>query len=307
MTTTVTLSPCLDKTVACEKFDVDSMNRVELLSLDIGGKGINVSRALKRLGLKTKALGFNFAGGEMIERTLERENIPHDFIKCEGDLRINLKVFDRSRHNTIEINEKSALVSDDKLEEFTESFVRSVRKSDNLVLTGSLPAGMPSDIYKTLGELAKKENPDIRIILDAQGEVLQKGLEAKPFMIKPNLYELEATFGTKLYSTEDIISLCRKIIEDYGVKIVLASMGAKGAVLVTKDEAIFREALKVEVNSTQGAGDSMVAGFCLAAQKGLPLGKALNYAVCCAAGAISGIGTSFCDLDKLNELLESDS
>lgn len=304
MTTTVTLSPCLDKTVSCERFDVDSMNRVELLSLDIGGKGINVSRALKRLGLKTKAIGFNFAGGEMIERTLERENIPHDFIKCEGDLRINLKVFDKSRHNTIEINEKSAFVANEHLAEFTESFVRAVRKSDNLVLTGSLPQGMPNDIYKTLGELAKRENPDVRLILDAQGEVLLKGLEAKPFMIKPNLFELEATFGVKLETTEDIISLCRKIIEDYGVKVVLASMSAKGAVLVTKDEAIYREAVKVEVKSTQGAGDSMVAGVCLALDKGLSLGEALDYAVCCAAGAISGVGTSFCDLDRLNELLE---
>lgn len=304
MTTTVTLSPCLDKTVSCERFDVDSMNRVELLSLDIGGKGINVSRALKRLGLKTKAIGFNFAGGEMIERTLERENIPHDFIKCEGDLRINLKVFDKSRRNTIEINEKSACVGAEQLDEFTESFVRAVRKSDNLVLTGSLPQGMPNDIYKTLGELAKRENPDVRLILDAQGEVLLKGLEAKPFMIKPNLFELEATFGIKLETTEDIISLCRKIIEDYEVKVVLASMSAKGAVLVTKDEAIYREAVKVDVKSTQGAGDSMVAGVCLALDKGLSLGEALDYAVCCAAGAISGVGTSFCDLDRLNELLE---
>ncbi len=304
MTTTVTLSPCLDKTVSCERFDVDSMNRVELLSLDIGGKGINVSRALKRLGLKTKAIGFNFSGGEMIERTLERENIPHDFIKCEGDLRINLKVFDKSRHNTIEINEKSAFVANEHLAEFTESFVRAVRKSDNLVLTGSLPQGMPADIYKTLGELAKRENPEIKLILDAQGEVLLKGLEAEPFMIKPNLFELEATFGVKLETTEDIISLCRKIIADYKVEVVLASMSAKGAVLVTKDEAIFREAVKVEVKSTQGAGDSMVAGVCLAMNKGLSLNKALDYAVCCAAGAISGVGTSFCDLDRLNELLE---
>ncbi|MBQ8624327.1 MAG: 1-phosphofructokinase family hexose kinase [Oscillospiraceae bacterium] len=303
MTTTVTLSPCLDKTVACERFDVDSMNRVELLSLDIGGKGINVSRALKRLGLKTKAIGLNFSGGEVIERTLERENIPHDFIKCEGDLRINLKVFDRSRLSTIEINEKSAYVDSNHLNGFTDSFIRAVRKSDNLVLTGSLPQGVPTDIYKTLGELAKRENPEIRLILDAQGEVLLKGLEAKPFMIKPNLYELEATFGVNLETNDDIVALCRKIISDYGVTVVLASMGANGAVIVTSDEVIYREAVKVDVKSTQGAGDSMVAGACLAMSKGLSLDETLDYAVCCAAGAISGIGTSFCDPDRLNELL----
>lgn len=303
MTTTVTLSPCLDKTVSCERFDIDFLNRVELLSLDIGGKGINVSRALKRLGLKTWALGFNFSGGEMIEKTLERENIPFDFIKCEGDLRINLKVFDKSRRNTIEINEKSAFVGEDHLHEFMSSFIRAARKSDNLVLTGSLPQGIPSDIYKTLGELAKEQNPDIKLILDAQGEVLLKGLEARPFMIKPNLYELEATFGVKLDSTEAVIALCQKIIDDYGVSVVLASMSAKGAVIVSKNEAVFRKAVKVDVKSTQGAGDSMVAGVCLAMSKGLTLSETLDYAVCCAGGAISGVGTSFCSLERLNELL----
>lgn len=304
MTTTVTLSPCLDKTVSCERFDVDSMNRVELLSLDIGGKGINVSRALKRLGLKTKAIGLNFGHGEVIEKTLERENIPHDFIKCEGDLRINLKIFDKSRKNTIEINEKSAYVGDEQMAEFEQSFIRAVRKSQNLVLTGSLPQGISSDVYKTLSETAKRENPSIRIILDAQGEVLLKGLEATPYMIKPNLYELEATFGKKLETVDDVIAISKKIIDEYGVSVVMASMGAKGAVIVSKDEVHYREAVKVEVKSTQGAGDSMVAGACLALSKALGLDEVLEYAVCCAGGAISGVGTSFCSLDRLNELLK---
>lgn len=303
MTTTVTLSPCLDKTVSCERFDVDSMNRVELLSLDIGGKGINVSRALKRLGLKTKAIGLNFGHGEVIEKTLERENIPHDFIKCEGDLRINLKIFDKSRKNTIEINEKSAFVSEEHMSDFMQSFVRAVRKSRNLVLTGSLPQGISTDIYRSLSELAKRENPDIKIILDAQGEVLLKGLEANPYMIKPNLYELEASFGEKIETVDDVIALSKKIIADYGVSVVMASMGAKGAVIVSKDEVHYREAVKVDVKSTQGAGDSMVAGACLALSRGLSLCDVLEYAVCCAGGAISGVGTSFCSLDRLNELL----
>lgn len=279
------------------------MNRVELLSLDIGGKGINVSRALKRLGLKTKAIGLNFGHGEVIEKTLERENIPHDFIKCEGDLRINLKIFDKSRKNTIEINEKSAFVSEEHLSDFMQSFVRAVRKSRNLVLTGSLPQGISTDIYRSLSELAKRENPDIKIILDAQGEVLLKGLEANPYMIKPNLYELEASFGEKIETVDDVIALSKKIIADYGVSVVMASMGAKGAVIVSKDEVHYREAVKVDVKSTQGAGDSMVAGACLALSRGLTLNKVLEYAVCCAGGAISGVGTSFCSLDRLSELL----
>lgn len=279
------------------------MNRVELLSLDIGGKGINVSRALKRLGLKTKAIGLNFGHGEVIEKTLERENIPHDFIKCEGDLRINLKIFDKSRKNTIEINEKSAFVSEEHLSDFMQSFVRAVRKSRNLVLTGSLPQGISTDIYRSLSELAKRENPDIKIILDAQGEVLLKGLEANPYMIKPNLYELEASFGEKIETVDDVIALSKKIIADYGVSVVMASMGAKGAVIVSKDEVHYREAVKVDVKSTQGAGDSMVAGACLALSRGLTLDKVLEYAVCCAGGAISGVGTSFCSLDRLSELL----
>lgn len=304
MITTITLSPCLDKTVNCECFDIDSMNRVEMISLDVGGKGINVSRALNRFGIKTKALGFNFENGELIEKTLIDENIENSFISCEGSLRVNLKLFDKSRKNTIEINEKSPRVSKQKLDEFISIYVNAVIDSDIVILTGSLPTGISDDIYLKLSLLAKEINPAVKIILDAQGEVLLKGLEAKPYMIKPNKFELETTFKRKLESNDDVISLCREIIERFGVEIVLASLGKDGAMLVTKDEAIFKSALKVDVKSTQGAGDSMVAGACLAISKGLDNESVIKYAVASAAGAISEIGTSFCSLEKLNELLK---
>ncbi len=298
MITTVTLSPCLDKTVKTSRLDLDSMNRVEAVSLDVGGKGINVSRALARLGVPSRALGFNFAGGEVIPETLESEGIEPRFTVCNGQLRTNLKIMETEIGRTVEINEANPEVTASGVEELRRAVAEASEDSNFVALAGSVPKGVGSDIYRQLGELC-----DAKVILDAQGELLREGLKAHPFMIKPNQFELETIVG-KINSEEEIVTAARKLIAEYGVKIVLVSRGADGAVIVSENEYYSHPALKVPVKSTSGAGDSMVAGAILALTKGLGLKDVLKYAVTTAAGAISQEGTTFCGIEEFEKLLK---
>ncbi|MCD7785382.1 MAG: 1-phosphofructokinase family hexose kinase [Oscillospiraceae bacterium] len=298
MITTVTLSPCLDKTVKTPKLDLDSMNRVEQVSLDIGGKGINVSRALTRLNVLNRAVGFNFDGGDKIPETLEDEWVVCRFTDCPGSLRTNLKIMETELGRTVEINESNPEVAPEKIEELKALVAESAKDSEYLVLAGSVPKGVGADIYRQLGEIAST-----KVILDAQGELLSEGLKAHPFMIKPNQFELETIVG-KISSEEEIIAAARKLIAEYGVQLVLVSRGADGAVIVSESEHYSHPAVKVPVRSTSGAGDSMVAGAILALTKQKPLETVLKYAVTAAAGAISHDGTTFCGIDEFEELLK---
>ncbi|MCD7822592.1 MAG: 1-phosphofructokinase family hexose kinase [Oscillospiraceae bacterium] len=298
MITTVTLSPCLDKTVKTGKLDLDSMNRVEQVSLDIGGKGINVSRALSRLGVTSRAIGFNFSGGEAIPETLEIEGVECRFTECPGCLRTNLKIMETDLGRTVEINESNPEVSSESIEVLKASIIESSKDSEFIVLAGSVPKGVGSGIYRALGELSSG-----KVILDAQGELLLEGLKAKPFMIKPNIYELETVVG-KISSESEIVSAARKLISDYGVQIALVSRGEDGAVIVSENECYSCEAVKVPVRSTSGAGDNMLAGAILALTENQPLETVLKYAVTAAAGAISHDGTTFCTKEEFERLLK---
>ncbi|MCD8346251.1 MAG: 1-phosphofructokinase family hexose kinase [Oscillospiraceae bacterium] len=298
MITTVTLSPCLDKTVRTSRLDLDAMNRVEAVSLDVGGKGINVSRALARLGVPSRALGFNFAGGEVIPETLEAEGIEPRFTVCEGQLRTNLKIMETEIGRTVEINEANPEVTASSIEELKRAVAEASKDSEFVVLAGSVPKGAPVDIYRQLGELC-----NAKVILDAQGELLMEGLKAQPFMIKPNQFELETIVG-KISSEAEIVTAARKLIADYGAEIVLVSRGSSGAVIVSENEYYSHPAVKVDVKSTSGAGDSMVAGAILALEEGLGLEDVLKYAVTTAAGAISQVGTTFCTKGEFEEILK---
>lgn len=301
MILTVTLSPAIDKTAECESFNPSEVNRITPISVDFGGKGINVSRAAKKLGLNTYAIGIGFDKADEINRFLKSEGIRADFIKCPAPLRTNLKIFDNETKNTVEINEPASKVKKDVLSKLIQRFEGIVVNCDILVLAGSVPSGVPLDIYKTLCLRAKELNPEVKVIIDANGEALRSGIEAAPYMIKPNLEELCGAFGCALKKYSDIKAVAEQIIDGAGVNTVLISLGAQGAMIVDKERAYHQDAVKVDVKSAQGAGDAMVAGACLALEDGVSLYKTLVFGVCSAAGAVSQNGTAFCDRDFFDE------
>ena len=302
MITTVTLSPCIDKTAELSRLEHSKINRAENIRLDPGGKGINVCLALAALKSQTAALLLNFDGGDIITSALDREGIEYCEVKCPGRIRTNLKIYERDTRQTVEINEQNPTVPQKALVRMTELVRQYAKKSEILVLSGSIPAGVPSDIYKTLSEAAKAENPAVKTVLDAEGTPLLEGLKASPYLIKPNVEELERTFGLCLSGEESIAALSRRIIAEYGVCVVLVSMGDRGALAVTKCDFVREGVPQIVAKSAQGAGDAMVAGACYAIRKGLSVRDILRCGTCAAAGAVELSGTAFCSRNRFEEL-----
>ncbi len=302
MITTVTLSPSIDKTIVLRRLDSGGVNRAESSRLDAGGKGVNVSLALSALEIPTRAVGLNFELGERIDRTLAEAGVERNFIKCPGQIRCNTKLYDRESRVTTEINEKNPPVAAKYIQKIIDICKSSSRDSDIIVLSGSLPPAIPDDIYYRIILAAREANPRIRVVLDSSGAPLLSALRASPYLIKPNAEELEESFGVKAATDAETVAISRKIISDYGVKVVLTSMGARGAIIVTKTEAMFALPCAITPHSAQGAGDAMVAGACLALSKNLRTADILRCGTCAASGSVELEGTAFCTRERFESL-----
>ena len=303
MTVTVTLSPSIDKTSVVCGFDQDKVNRTQSTRFDAGGKGINVSLALASLGEETVAAAFEFGGSQIISEALKRAGAGYEPVKCSGTVRTNLKIFDTKTKKTIELNESNPKVGEQEVDGLIALCRRLASAAEIIVLSGSVPPGVQPDIYYRLATEARAANPDIKVILDCEGEALLNGLRASPYLIKPNVDELRNTFGAAINSEDEVISICRSIIAEYGVTAVLVSAGKDGAMIITDDENILRPAVEIAPKSAQGAGDAMVAGACVAVSKGLGAEGILRYGLCAAAGAVELEGTAFCSRERFGELL----
>lgn len=308
MIATLTPNPCIDKTISVPRFDMEKINRARILRSDVGGKGLNVSLALRGLQCDTIALGFDFTGehGSPLKSTMAARGIPSSFIEVPGQLRTCTKIFDESRRNTIEVNEYGPSVTEEAGEQLLELMARTAADCDFITFSGSLPGGLGSDFYFRCAEAVRNEAPNCKVVVDAEGELLLKALDAQPFLIKPNIHEFQATFGVRVSNLEELDAAVLKIIRQYSLGMVCVSMGGDGAYIATEEQAYFCPALKVEVRSIQGAGDSMVAGICAALQLGLPLPEVLHYGVAASSASISREGTQLCTEEIFRPLLAQD-
>ncbi len=289
---TITMNPCIDKTLVIHKFCYGGMNRVSKKRSDASGKGINVSAALTQIGIPVKTLGINYVNGaDVMEKGLKDIGITYEAVIAEGTVRENMKVLDTDTGITTELNQKGDYVSQETLEKFEKLLEDQASGLDILVVTGSVPQGVGADYYRRVVQWANDRG--IRTILDAEGELLLEGLKAKPYLIKPNLYEFETAFGLKGRDRKDIMDICHKIL-DMGVEVICLSMGGDGAMIMNRQEAYLCRPTPIEVKSTQGAGDSLVAGMCIAMEEGLPIGEMLRYGVCVAQGSLIREGTLMC-------------
>lgn len=297
---TVTLNPSIDYVVETENFKVGCLNRSKKEYAVAGGKGINVSCVLKELGVETKALGFaaGFTGNEII-RILNQKGIKNNFVVLEkGMTRINVKI---NGKNETEINGRGPEISEREFNWLTEA-LEEAKNGDMLVLSGSIPQSDVKDMYEKLAETANKKG--IRFIADTEGKKLLSTLKYKPFMVKPNLKELEEIFGAKIETDEGIIAYGRKLqyYDGAGAENVLISMGKEGAVLLCGDGRILRKkAPKGNILSTVGSGDSMVAGFAAGMELYGDYEKAFNLACACGSACAFSIGTP--TKEKINEVL----
>ena len=245
---TVTLNPSIDYIVRLDKVNVGSVNRMESDDKFAGGKGINVSRVLKRLGIDNTATGFigGFTG-KFITDTLENEAIATKFVQVSEDTRINVKI---KADAETEINGTGPTVSPDILAGLSEK--------DTVVFAGSSNKNLGNVVYKELISLTRQTGA--QVVCDFEGQTLIDSLEFQPLLVKPNNHELGDIFGVKLEKLDEIEKYAREILAK-GAQHVIISMAGDGALLVTKDGAYFAKPIKGIVKNSVGAGDSMVAGF----------------------------------------------
>lgn len=296
MVYTVTFNPAIDYVVHTAEMRLGEVNRSSSEEMYFGGKGINVSIVLNELGTPSIALGFT-AGftGEAIENGITAMGIKSDFVRLKtGNSRINVKI--KAGEET-ELNGQGPHIDNEALEAL---FVKLDKLSDGdtLVLAGSIPSSLPSDIYERI--MQRLSDRKIRTVVDATNDLLLNVLKYKPFLIKPNNHELGEMFGVTLSEDEEIELYARKL-KDMGAINVLISMAGDGAMLIDENGKCHRCGVcKGKVRNSVGAGDSMVAGFLTGAQNG-------DYEYALKLGTAAGGATAFSDglavKTKIEELL----
>ena len=281
---TVTFNPAVDYIVHTKELTAGAVNRSDGEEIYFGGKGINVSLVLAQLEVKSIALGF-VAGftGAAIEKGIAKAGIEADFVHLDnGFSRINVKI--KSEKET-ELNGQGPDIDGKALDELFAKLDR-LTKGDTLVLAGSIPSSLPADIYERI--LKRLDGKNIRVVADATKDLLLNVLKYKPFLIKPNNFELGEIFDTEMKTTEDIVKYAGKL-QEMGAVNVLVSMAGDGAVLLDEyGKTHICGVCKGKVKNSVGAGDSMVAGFIAGCEKG-------DYEYALKLGTASGGATAFSD------------
>ena len=295
---TVTFNPAIDYVVHTKEMIFGATNRSLKEEIYFGGKGINVSIVLKELGIASKTLGFT-AGftGEAIEKGLADMGIDTDFVHLKkGNSRINIKI---KADEETELNGQGPDIDGDAVAMLFKK-LDTLSCGDILILAGSIPSSLPSDIYEKI--LQKISHKKVRTVVDATNDLLLNVLKYKPFLIKPNNHELGEMFGVDLKTDEEIEKYARKL-QDMGAVNVLVSMAGDGSMLIDENGITHRLGVcKGMVKNSVGAGESMVAGFIAGIQNG-------NYEYALKLGTAAGGATAFSDglakKEKISELLKT--
>jgi len=301
MVITVTLNPAMDKTLTVDNYTLGKVNRAQSIRYDIGGKGINVSKVLVNLGIQSTCTGF--LGGiweKTFQEELDKRKIKCNFIHTNGNTRTNTKIVDNENKTYTDLNEQGPNIDSLLLSEFLKVFDGLCNKDDIVVLSGGVSPNIPEDIYGTLTSIAK--NKGALVILDADGPLLEQGLIEKPQIIKPNNHELSSLFSIDEENDEQILQAAYSLRKQ-GIQKILVSLGERGGFYITEKATYYAKGLKVNVKSTVGAGDSMVAALVYSIINKLSDIDTLKFATACGAATVGLEGTEACTLSQINELI----
>ncbi len=301
MIATITLNPSLDRTVIVDGLKVNESNRWTSVHHYAGGKGIDVSRAIHEMGGQTIAYGFIGGDeGRTLEVKLDEEGVPFSFTPIEQETRVNFIIADtRASQQTI-INAPGPHISKRELERFLKKLRGIYPSPELMVASGSVPPGVPFDIYYTIVQEA--EGRRVRTILDSAGQWLEEGIKAKPYLIKPNIREAEELLKTELSTEEAITKAVLNLIE-MGVEIAVISRGKDGIIAAAKDGVFKAVPPPVKVRSAVGAGDCTIAGLALKLARGEPLIEACRLAVAMGTAAVLTPGTELAHRADVGKLL----
>ncbi len=295
MITTLTLNPAIDVTFTVSEFSPDDSNRVEEVIRTPGGKGVNVSRVVKVLGGKATTLGL-LGGYQGIEfkKMLEAEGLYIWSVDSKSPTRENIAIKDKKTGKMTRFNLPGGAVTKFEYAELINLVKQLADTTNTFVLSGSLPPGLPANTYAKLINQIKKENPKCQIVLDADGEALELGVKAKPFLVKPNEHELERLFRKKIKTMPEKIKALKQL-QSQGIPFVVLSLGSKGSLALLPDKTLYLvHAPHVRVRSTLGAGDALVAGIIHSLQQ-----EPKNYLKAVIYGTAVSSAKVICDASKL--------
>lgn len=302
MITTVSLNPAIDKTILLSGLEHGGVNRITSAREDIGGKGINVAKILNRLKVPSQVCGFvGSQNRKIVEELISHEELPHHFLETEGLTRTNTKIVELDQGITTDLNEQGFYINEELMQKFKALIAEKAAHSGFVVFSGSIPRGLSDTTYKDLISIVREHT---KTVLDADGSLLVEGMKASPYMIKPNIHELEAAFHTKLTTDEDVISFCQSLANKYGISLILVSMGEKGSLLISENSCYKADPVKIEVKSTVGAGDSMIAGMLYGISQGLAIEEAFAYATASGTLAVTKEGTQSFSLEEVQEMFK---
>ncbi len=302
MIITVTLNPALDKTVILPGFAVNTVNRVSATRLDPGGKGINVSKVVKALGGKTLALGvLGGAAGGYIQAAMDKMELPNDMVLTGEITRTNLKIIDPLLQTNTDINEPGGPVSEETLDAVWHKLTKAVKPGDTVVLAGKNPPGMPDS--RLADWVTRLHGMKVYTCVDTVGEPMQQAIAAQPDIIKPNREELAEIAGRRMITDDDVLTAARELV-GRGVGLVTASLGADGAIFVTRNQAFRGYAPKVSVVSVVGAGDAMMAALTHYSAAGCSLEETARRSIAVSVASVMCSGSEAPELNMILPLID---
>jgi 6-phosphofructokinase 2 len=300
---TVTINPCIDKSTGIDNVVPERKLRCDPPSYEPGGGGINVSRAIRKLG--GSSIAYYLTGGQighMLDRLLDDENIASERMPIEGLTRENLIVYEKATGQQYRFGMPGPKVREKELERCIERISGIHPPPEYIVASGSLPPGVPDDFYGRIARRAREIKA--KLILDTSGEPLRSALEEGVYLIKPNLRELGLLAGGDVEDESNHVELAEAIIREGKSEIVVVSLGAAGALLVWGNGCERLRAPTVPIKSKVGAGDSMVGGIVLALDRGSSVPDAVRFGVAAGAAAVMTPGTELCRRDDTERLYE---
>jgi len=288
---TITFSPCVDKSFSIPELIPEKKLRTSIPKTEPGGGGINVARVLARLG--TNAIALYPSGGytgQALDELIAKEHIPAIPVKTRNETRENVIVLETSTNKQFRFTMPATSLSEKEIERLLES-IEHVKKPDFIVVSGSLPAGIAPNIFSRIAIVGKKK---AKLVVDTSGEGLKYAVDQGVYLIKPNISELAYLAGKEYLHTNEIVHHAKSIIKTKNCEIIVVSLNAAGAVLITKNATVAVTPPAVKVKSTVGAGDSMVAGIVYALSRGDGIETASQYGVACGTAATLNAGTELC-------------
>ena len=303
MITTITLNPAIDKTCTTQNLVLGQINRMQTIHNNAGGKGINVARILRQYDFDVRTLGFiGGYSGAFIENQLREMKAVTAFTRINEETRVSTNVIASDGFIT-EILEPGPDISDKDMERFLSDYKLWLEESDLVVLSGSAPRGIASNIYAKLISIAKRQEKDV--ILDTSGELLVEGVREKPFMIKPNLKELEYLVKHPVKGLENVAETIRELNKT-GIKHVMVSMGQQGLLysISGEDKVLYAKVPQLKAKNTIGCGDSVVASFCMSILRGDDMEETLRNAAAISAAAASEPSIAIVPIEKAKELYQ---